>query len=87
MHPRLHGMFHIAQTFATRSGAYLRVVSANDHDHVNGSMHYQDRALDLHSSDLPGLARWMEGYGYRVLFDMPGHYFHVHAELTGDGYG
>jgi len=73
-------MFHVAQTFATRSGAYLRVVSANDHDHVRNSEHYADRALDFWSSDLDGLATWLTAYGYRVLWQVPGHFEHVHAE-------
>jgi hypothetical protein len=80
MHPRLHGMFHLAQTFATRSGASLRVVSANDHGHVRNSRHYSNEALDFWSSDLDGLATWLAAYGYRVLWQVPGHYAHVHAE-------
>jgi hypothetical protein len=77
---RLHPMFHVAATWAARTGNSLRVVSANDHDHVPNSLHYEDRALDFHSSDLDGLATWLSAYGYRVLWDVPGHYAHVHAE-------
>jgi len=80
MAPRLHKMFHSAATWATRTGNSLRVVSANDHIHAANSLHYEDRALDFHSSDLPGLAHWLTQYGYHVLFDVPGHRQHVHAE-------
>jgi hypothetical protein len=80
MHRRLMPMFSIAQTWATRNLETLRVVSANDHDHVRNSEHYADRALDFWSSDLDGLATWLTAYGYRVLWDVPGHFAHVHAE-------
>ena len=77
---RLHPMFSVAQTWATRTGNSLRVVSANDHDHVDNSLHYADRALDFHSSDLDGLAAHLRRFAYRVLWQVPGHHFHVHAE-------
>ena len=77
---RLHPMFSVAQTWATRTGNSLRVVSANDHDHVPNSLHYADRALDFHSSDLGGLAAHLRRFEYRVLWQVPGHHFHVHAE-------
>jgi hypothetical protein len=80
MDERLHPMFHVAQTWATREGETLRVVSANDHVHSDTSRHYMDQALDFHSSDLDGLATWLTSYGYRVLWQVPGHYNHVHAE-------
>lgn len=81
MSPQLHPMFHVAQTWATRHGETLRLVSANDHVHTSPmSKHFSDQALDFHSSDLDGLARWLTGYGYRVLWQVPGHYGHVHAE-------
>ena len=77
---RLHPMFSVAQTWATRTGNSLRVVSANDHEHVPNSLHYEDRALDFHSSDLGGLAAHLRRFAYRVLWQVPGHHFHVHAE-------
>ena len=77
---RLHPMFSTAATWATRTGNSLRVVSGNDHDHMPNSLHYEDRALDFHSSDLNGLATWLKNYGYRVLWAVPGHFAHVHAE-------
>jgi hypothetical protein len=77
---RLHPMFHVAQTWATRTGNSLRVVSANDHGHVDNSLHYEDRALDFHSSDLDGLAAHLRRFQYRVIWDVAGHYNHVHAE-------
>jgi hypothetical protein len=73
-------MFHTAATWATRTGNSLRVVSGNDHDHVPTSLHYEDRALDFHSSDLDGLAAHLRRFEYRVLYGVPGHHFHVHAE-------
>jgi hypothetical protein len=39
MDPRLHPMFHTAAIWATRTGNSLRVVSANDHEHVPNSLH------------------------------------------------
>jgi len=80
MDRRLHPMFHVAQTWATRTNNTLRVVSANDHVHADRSQHYMDRAIDFHSSDLDGLAGWLSAYGYTVLWRVPGHYGHVHAE-------
>ena len=62
----------------------MRVVSANDHGHVPSSLHYLDRALDLHASDLDSLAGWLRSLGYRVLYNVPGHYAHVHAELAAE---
>ncbi len=73
-------MFFSAAVWAMRTGNTVRLVSANDHIHVNESLHYANRALDFHSSDLGGLAVWMVGQGYRVLYNVPGHYAHVHAE-------
>jgi hypothetical protein len=80
MDPRLHVMYHTAAIWATRTGNSLRVVSANDHEHVPNSLHYEDMALDFHSSDLDGLADHLRRFQYRVLWDVPGHYAHVHAE-------
>jgi|TARA_R110000824_G_scaffold105785_2_gene250221 hypothetical protein len=81
MATRLNPLFHVAQTWATRKGETLRLVSANDHVHTSPrSKHFSDEALDFHSSDLPGLAQWLRGYGYHVLFEVPGHFAHVHAE-------
>jgi hypothetical protein len=80
MAQRLHPMFYTAATWATRTGNSLRVVSANDHIHVTNSLHYADRALDFHSSDLDGLAAHLRRFSYRVLWQVAGHYNHVHAE-------
>jgi hypothetical protein len=77
---RLHPMFTVAQTWATRTGNSLRVVSANDHEHVPNSLHYEDRAMDFHSSDLDGLAAYLRRFNFRVLWQIPGHFAHVHAE-------
>ena len=77
-------MFHLADIWATRTGTEVRLVSANDHVHSRGSAHYEGRAIDLHASDLPALARAMRDAGYRVLWNVPGHYTHVHVEVAMD---
>jgi hypothetical protein len=73
----------LAEIWASRTGHQLRLVSANDHFHRRGSAHYQGLALDFHSSDLEGLAATLRDAGYRVLWKVPGHYAHVHVELSG----
>jgi hypothetical protein len=77
-------MYHLADIWATRTGTEVRLVSANDHVHSRGSAHYEGRAIDLHASDLPALARAMRDAGYRVLWNVPGHYTHVHVEAAQD---
>lgn len=57
----------------------LTIVSANDHVHA-GRGHYEDRALDVQGEDLDGLAGFLETKGYRVLWRVPGHFGHLHAE-------
>lgn len=76
-------IFDLADIWAVRTGASVRVVSANDHSHSRGSAHYAGLALDLHSSDPGGLAEALRRAGYRVLWNVPGHYGHVHAEYSG----
>ena len=76
-------MFHLADIWAARSGQAVRLVSANDHTHSRRSRHYEGLALDLHSSDPEGLARMLRAGGYRVLWQVPGHYAHVHVEVDG----
>jgi hypothetical protein len=58
----------------------VRLVSANDHRHTRGSAHYAGLAVDLHASDLEGLSRALRSAGYHVLWNVPGHYGHVHVE-------
>lgn len=74
-------IFHLADIWAARTGTDVRLVSANDHGHTRNSKHYAGLAVDLHASDLDGLARVMRGAGYRVLWRVPGHYSHVHVEV------
>lgn len=76
-------IYDLADIWATRTGASVRVVSANDHQHSRTSAHYAGLALDLHSSDPAGLAAFLRRAGYRVLWNVPGHYGHVHAEYDG----
>ena len=73
-------MFDLADIWAARTGSNVRLVSANDHQHSAGSAHYRGLALDFHSSDLPGLSAAFRLAGYRVLWNVRGHYGHVHVE-------
>jgi Arc/MetJ family transcription regulator len=72
----------IADIWASRTGREVRLVSANDHVHSRRSAHYEGRALDFHSSDPEGLSMVLRQAGYRVLWNVPGHYSHVHVEET-----
>lgn len=74
-------IFDLADIWAARTGETVRLVSANDHVHTHGSAHYAGLAVDLHSSNLDGLAAAFRNAGYRVLWRVPGHYGHVHVEL------
>ena len=76
-------MFDLVDIWAARTRNTVRLVSANDHVHLPNSLHYEGLALDLHSSDLDGLARALSRAGYRVLWRVPGHYGHVHVEMGG----
>jgi hypothetical protein len=76
-------MFDLVDIWAARTGHTVRLVSANDHVHTPNSLHYEGLAVDLHSSNLDGLAKALRGAGYRVLWQVPGHYGHVHVETTG----
>ena len=73
-------IFDVADIWATRTGQHVTVVSANDHVHSPRSAHYAGIALDLQSSDPSGLAAALRAAGYRVLWNVPGHYGHVHAQ-------
>ena len=73
-------MFNLADIWATRTGQKVRLVSANDHIHTRGSMHYAGMALDFQSSDPDGLSTLFKQSGYKVLWRVPGHFGHVHVE-------
>jgi hypothetical protein len=73
-------IFDLADIWATRTGNTVRLVSANDHLHTPGSAHYAGRAVDLHSSNLDGLANALRSLGYKVLWKVPGHFTHVHVQ-------
>jgi hypothetical protein len=73
-------IFDVADIWATRTGQTVRIVSANDHAHRAGSAHYSGLALDIQSSNPTGLAAALRSAGYRVLWNVPGHYGHVHAQ-------
>jgi hypothetical protein len=76
-------IFDLADIWAKRTGNDVRLASANDHIHSRGSTHYAGLAVDLHASDMDGLAQAMRHAGYRVLWNVPGHYAHVHVEPDG----
>ncbi len=78
-------MFDVADIWATRTGEDVRMVSANDHVHSRRSAHYAGQAIDLHSSANGRLARMLRGLGYLVLWNVPGHFGHVHVETPGEG--
>lgn len=73
-------IFDIADIWAARTGNVVRLVSANDHHHAPRSAHYRGLALDFHSSDLSGLSRALRLAGYAVLWNVRGHYGHVHVQ-------
>ena len=75
-------IFDLADIWAARTGAEVRLVSANDHIHSRQSAHYVGLAVDLHSSDPDGLAAAFRQAGYRVLWKVPGHFAHLHVELS-----
>lgn len=60
------------------------VTSANDSTHMDGSLHYQDRALDFRTADMSPsqVARWAEeirarlGPGFDVIIESD----HLHVE-------
>jgi hypothetical protein len=78
-------MFDLADIWAARTGEDVRLVSGNDHIHTRGSAHYEGEAVDFHSSNPDGLADMFRSAGYRVLWKVPGHYAHVHAERMEPG--
>jgi hypothetical protein len=73
-------IFDLADIWAARTGNDVRLVSANDHIHSRKSAHYEGLAVDFHSSDPDGLSAAFRRAGYRVLWKVPGHYWHVHVE-------
>jgi hypothetical protein len=76
-------MFDVADIWARRTGNDVRLVSANDHVHSRRSAHYNGLALDLHSSAPAALASALRGLGYLVLWNVPGHFGHVHVQADG----
>lgn len=73
-------IFDVADIWASRTREAVRVVSANDHVHARGSAHYLGLALDLHSSNPDSLAAFLRWAGYKVLWNVRGHYGHVHVQ-------
>jgi len=78
-------IFNLADIWATRTGQEVRLVSANDHLHSRGSAHYAGLAVDFQSSDPGGLSETFRLAGYRVLWNVPGHYGHIHVEHVPGG--
>ena len=73
-------MLDVADIWARRTGNDVRLTSANDHLHSNGSAHYAGLALDLISSNPDDLAWTFRQLGYQVLWRVPGHHGHVHVQ-------
>ena len=76
-------MFDLADIWSRRTGETVRLVSANDHVHNRNSAHYEGLAVDLQSSAPTALARVLRAAGYAVLWNVPGHFSHVHVEAPG----
>jgi hypothetical protein len=76
-------IFDLADIWAARTGQDVRLVSANDHVHSRGSAHYAGLALDFQTSDPEALSTLFRLAGYRVLWNVRGHYAHVHVEQDG----
>lgn len=76
-------MLDVADIWATRTGQDVRLVSANDHVHARRSAHYAGEAVDLHSSANDRLAKMLRSLGYAVLWNVRGHFGHVHVETPG----
>jgi hypothetical protein len=76
-------MFDLADIWARRTGEVVRLVSANDHVHSRRSAHYEGLAIDLHSSAPSALAKALREAGYAVLWNVPGHFGHVHVQAVG----
>ena len=86
--PEIYGIFGVLDEVFESHGVECVITSANDSTHMNGSLHYQDRAIDLRSRDLrPGEEeqvaeelRYILGADYQVLFedqDTPNEHLHV----------
>ena len=75
-------MFDVADIWARRTGHSVRLVSANDHVHARRSMHYAGLAIDMLSDAPDALAEMMRRAGYRVLWKVPGHFGHLHVEVS-----
>jgi hypothetical protein len=73
-------IFDLAEIWAARTGEHVRLVSANDHQHSRGSAHYLGLALDFHATDPGGLAAFLRWAGYHVLWNVRGHYGHLHVQ-------
>ena len=76
-------MFDLADIWASAHREVVRLVSANDHVHSRASAHYDGLAIDLHSSAPDALAEAMRLAGYAVLWNVPGHFNHLHVEVAG----
>ena len=68
--------------WARRTGQAVRLVSANDHVHSRTSAHYDGLAVDLHSSANAALAKVLRTAGYAVLWNVRGHFSHVHVQVA-----
>jgi hypothetical protein len=94
--PALQRILEVAAEWSVYTQREVVVTSLNDHIHTPQSLHYQDRAVDFTVRTQGGapdrlalthFATWLTtqlGAVYEVIWDVPGHYNHVHVE-TGKG--
>ena len=82
--PQLVMAAQVADEVYTSNGFALTITSANDSQHMEGSLHYQGRALDLRTRDLPeGMAATLAGEIRSRLgnqFDVILEADHIHIE-------
>ena len=76
-------MFDVADIWASahrrRPSAWCRPTTTST---AGRSAHYDGLAVDLHSSAPDALAEAMRLAGFTVLWKVPGHFGHVHVEVS-----
>jgi uncharacterized glyoxalase superfamily protein PhnB len=93
LEPELAQVINLASVWSARHGVLVRITSLNDHKHAKKSLHYEDKAADFQVRDpvtkklskegMGGLAQFFKqnlGLGWDVVWDSPGHEWHIHCE-------
>lgn len=83
--PVLRPILDTVLIWALRTCHWVRVTSGNDHIHAWNSLHYTNQAVDLMSDNLDELNSFLSRIGYRTLYQVRGHFNHVHVELAPRG--